>query len=241
MTKILFFSLFILFLVRSSSSFAGEKLNILFESASPFFQMKGGKLRGENFKRIDKTLKSINIDPHWIATSYKRILLTLASSKEPVCAAAYSITNEREGKYEFSGPLLQIGKSVLLTHKKNVETLNKFPTIKDMILNSKLKGAFINTEDGWHPFVEAIKITKNRHIFYSDGNDFGLNLLSRNRVDFIFLEENAADLYLLDYKDKGMVKIPYPTAKSARNLHLMCSKNINPELLKSFNDEIEYQ
>ncbi len=237
----LYYFIFINLIFGSSLANGKELFNIYYEDSYPYFYLVNKQTVGTQFKRLSDALNKTNYEIKWVSTSYKRILILLGNPDFPVCAIGFSKNPDRLKKYVFSKPLFSVGRDVLFFKRDHLNEVKKYKSLSDFILKSKLRGGFIGVKESWIPVMDEISQTASRHTFHSDGDNISLKLLLRGRVDFIFIDENAANHYQLTNPDTQFVQHDFKTGRPMRPLHLMCSININTELIKSFNDEIEYQ
>jgi len=227
------------FLFSEKLSHASDNIEFYYEEYEPYLtSSSSGELAGNVGTWLRNSLLEHGVKATYTKASFKRIFSQLNNSKNYSCAIGYSKKPDRLKLYKFTSPFYYLGPYVVFANGDRSETISKFSTLKSLINESNLVGAF-HTDDQW-PALFNDDIVSKPNVLFAAMDDWNFaKLVANDRVDYVLLDEKAAFVYRDRLKDSKFIAIHYfPEIAERIELSIMCTKNITDTLIQSIESAI---
>jgi len=212
------------------------ELTINYESRPPYQYLVNDKLVGAFVTPIDKALQAAGIRTRWEDIPMKRQLQRVKANIEPVCLVGRYKNPEREAYSVYSKPYYRDAPHLVLARSDNpkLKNMNSFQDL----LNSPALSLQIKAGYTYGTALdEMIAHAKLRVDVPTTENETILRKIYSRHGDMMLIEEPEANWLILHLKlsRDDFVMLNFPDMPAGELRYLMCSKNVDPQLLEKIN------
>lgn len=222
------------------NSYASQKITLLYNDRPPYqVTLPNDNVTGLIADPIEKAFRLAKIDFQWKNIPTNRQLFMIKSNTEMVCGVGWFKKPERELFALFSKPIYQDQATVAIA---NID-LKVTPQIlfSDLMANNKIR-ILVKENYSYGQYADAILSQSKKNVFITTAeNLIMLNMIKLGRADLMLTSSEEASYFFEkggnNLKDFNLLH--FPDMPLGEKRHLMCSKNIPPELLAKLNQHIK--
>ncbi len=237
---------FFRFLVLAIASFSwvtvsaiAQPLKLFVVQFPPFMLIDAsGGFSGTALVPVALAMRRAGIPYEFVQAPFLQQLTEIKAGKNQVCAVGWYKTPEREKFALFSAPVSKDASRVGVAHAKfqvapnaTVNSVLANPNASVLMKKGFVYGAF------WDDKFASMK---SKRVLVTDDTSQLLLLLALGRADITFMPLEEIQYYL----STGLVKsdeiniVKFPDVPDGYARHLICSKAVDPKLIKAFDDAL---
>jgi len=227
----------VLVLTVSTTAFAAEPLQLLYQDRPPYYTSnndgaKGGLVSGP----VEQALKAAGIPFTWVHSSGKGQIETVRRGGEAVCTPGWFKKPEREAFAKFSDPVYRDRPQVVIARTDNRGVFGH-RTLADLFADKQLRfGA--KTGYSYGPFADDLIQAKKPPMVRTTQDVSGLvRMLLGGRFDYILAapEEYESLADRLGIASEDIAAIEMTDIPPGNKRYLMCSKDVADGIIARFN------
>ena len=227
----------VLLLTVSTTAFAAEPLQLLYQDRPPYYVSnadgsKGGLVSGP----VEKALKAAGIPFTWVARSGKGQMAAIRRGGAAVCSPGWFRKPEREVFAKFSDPVYRDRPQVVITQADN-RGVFEHRTLAALFADKGLRFG-VKAGYSYGPFADDLIAAQSPPVVRTTQDVGGMvRMLLGRRFDYILAApeefESLADRLGIAGEDIAAIEMTDIPPGNAR--YLMCSKDVTDEIIGKFN------
>lgn len=212
-------------------------LQIVFEEYEPFFhQEDDGTASGLYGSLATEVFSHAGIDIRWQRVSFNRLIRMLQQDQRPACAVGYGHEEERSKFARVSELFVKGAPIVLIARPAVAPRLRDHGSLKRVITDPTVKGAFVALPESRSLFDDAPDQLA-RHLLVNVEDAQLFDMVATGRADFAMLNRDTAQF--LNKARGGVLEIvTLDDLTKTTDRFIMCSRAVPEQVMDRINEGI---
>lgn len=209
-------------------------LQIVFEEYQPFFhQEEDGTVSGLYGTPAAEVFNHAGIDFQWQRVSFNRLIRMLQQDRRPACAVGYGHVEERS-KYARISDMFVKGSPIVLVARPDVAPrLREHGTLKMIVADPTVKGAFVSTPESRSLFDHVPEaLERNLLVNVEDAQLF--DMVGTGRADYALLNRDTAN-FLNAERGGDLEIVMLDDLTKTTDRYIMCSRAVSEHIMDRIN------
>lgn len=214
-----------------------EILSVLYEIRPPYYvEGAEGRLDGLVGGPTVKAFALAGIEVSWVRRRFNRQITIIKENEGPVCSPGWFQNTERAAFARFSETIYRDHPQVVVIEAERSSDF-EHSSLKQLISDADLRfGA--KRAYSYGDYVDSLLESQNVPIQRTARSVHGLiDLMMQDRFDYTIMAQEEYDSIAGRFENSNnpLLAIKFDDMPVGNDRHLMCSKSVDPEIIKRFN------
>jgi polar amino acid transport system substrate-binding protein len=226
--------------LQLASASTNSTMTVAWTSRPPSQYIENGVEKGSRLIKLKTIFSKAKIEALFIEEPSKRIWHQFSNNRKNFCSFDWYKTPEREALVQYSTFLEEVPPYSILFNQSNAQKIKEHTNISTLLADTSLQLGLIDSASYGVELEAMIKKSKNQVARYNIIPMILARMISANRASYMFINRQEWEyLKINDIAVNELNLIDMTGIPSGLKSFLVCSKDVDPSIMKKINNAIE--
>jgi polar amino acid transport system substrate-binding protein len=218
---------------------AGKVITVAWRDKPPYHYLDNGQAKGFLLQRTHEVFAAAGIEAHYVNEPLKRIWANFQHGATDYCSISWYRLPEREAVTQYTQAIHIDPPHVILVAPDAAAKVRSHATLAALMADPGLTLAVVDGVSYGVEIDNLIKHSGNQVMRRTVEPKLMLRMLTVGRASFMFADRDDWDFFRKNEKwPRPPVRVDFPDMPPGLKRHIVCSKDVAPEIMEKLNQAI---
>ncbi len=218
---------------------AGNVITVAWRDKPPYHYLDNGAAKGFLLQRTREVFAAAGIEAHYVNEPLKRIWANFQHGATNYCSISWYKLPEREAVAQYTQAIHIDPPHVIMVAPDAEAKVRAHATLASLLADKSLTLAVVDGVSYGSEIDDLIKHSGNQIMRRTVEPKLMLRMLTVGRASFMFADRDDWDFFRKNEKwPRPLVRVDFPNMPPGLKRHIVCSKDVAPEIMDKLNQAI---